>query len=90
MAKLDLARDALKFVENLPAKQFRQIVVRVLELAREPRQADSQRLQGYPYFRIDVGEYRVVYQLEGDTVRVLVIGKRNDDEVYRRLRRKEK
>jgi mRNA interferase RelE/StbE len=89
MPTLDLARDAAKFLERLPAKQFRQVVVRVLDLMREPRPPDSQQLRGYPFLRIDVGEYRVIYDIEGPVVRILVIGKRNDDEVYRRLRRKE-
>ena len=48
-----------------------------------------QLLRGYPFYRIDVGEYRVIYDLDGDVVRIILIGKRNDDEVYRRLRRKE-
>lgn len=39
--------------------------------------------------RVDIGEYRIVYEVERDTVRVLVIGKRNDDEGYRILGRKQ-
>jgi mRNA-degrading endonuclease RelE of RelBE toxin-antitoxin system len=38
--------------------------------------------------RNDVGEYRIVYDVQGDTLRVLVVGKRNDDAVYKALKRK--
>jgi mRNA interferase RelE/StbE len=34
-----------------------------------------------------VGEYRVVYRYDDESVYVVVCGKRNDDEVYRRLER---
>ena len=37
----------------------------------------------YSYRRVDVGEYRIVYDLPEDMVRVLLIGKRNDDAVYK-------
>ena len=33
------------------------------------------------------GEYRIVYRIDSDTLFVEIIGKRNDDEVYRQLRR---
>ena len=38
--------------------------------------------------RVDSGEYRIVYTVTEDTLRVVLIGKRNDDEVYRRLERR--
>ena len=39
------------------------------------------------YYLIDTGEFRVIYDIEGEeTVRIILAGKRNDDEVYKRLR----
>jgi len=87
MKKLDLSLRAVRFLESLPTKQFRQVVTAMLRLLRDPFPHDSRQLQGHPYHRIDVGEYRVVYRLEGDLLRVALIGKRNDDEVYRQLAR---
>jgi len=39
------------------------------------------------YWRLRVGDYRVIYKIKEDTVEILVIkvGIRRDDEVYRRL-----
>jgi mRNA interferase RelE/StbE len=45
-------------------------------------------LQGYSFLRVDIGEYRVVYRVENDCLMVACVGKRNDDEVYRLLKRK--
>jgi len=42
-----------------------------------------------PYFRADVGEYRVIYEIENDTMFLFIlIGKRNDDDIYKKLSRK--
>ena len=40
------------------------------------------------YRRADIGEYRIIYRVAGDTLEVLLIGKRNDDEVYHRFSRR--
>jgi len=56
-----------------------------LGLLKEPYPHDSAELKGADRGerRVDVGEYRVVYTFENDTISILVIGPRNDDEVYR-------
>jgi mRNA interferase RelE/StbE len=45
-------------------------------------------MRGYHYWRVDIGEYRIIYEVEGNTLCIILIGKRNDDEVYKKLRRK--
>jgi len=49
---------------------------------------DSKPLKGYSgYFATDIGEYRIIYTILEPEVRVELIGKRNDDEVYRKFKR---
>ena len=44
---------------------------------------DSKQLIGSPlYRRVDIGEYRIIYRVEKDTVKIAVVGKRNDDLKY--------
>jgi len=83
---LSLSRAAVRSLETLPAKQYRQVVRRIIMLMADPRPADAAKLKGYDYYRVTVGEYRIVFDIVDSVLRVLVIGKRNDDEVYRRLR----
>jgi mRNA interferase RelE/StbE len=83
---LSLSRAAVRFLDTLPPKQHRQVTRRVIMLMADPRPADAERLKGYDYHRVTAGEYRVVYDVRDGVLRVIVIGKRNDDEVYRRLR----
>jgi len=86
--KLDVGREAGKFLASLPPKQFRQVVLRIFDLLREPLAADTLALRGNADFRrADIGEYRIIYRLEAEVVKVALVGKRNDDEVYRRFKR---
>ena len=50
----------------------------------------SEQLSGYQgFYRVDSGEYRIVYRFfsEKDLVEVILVGKRNDDDAYKRLKR---
>jgi len=85
MLKLSISKQAHKFLDNLPAKQFRQIVKKIFVLLENPTPHDSKELKGYPFLRNDVGEYRIVYDVKEDVLRIIVVGKRNDSEVYKRI-----
>lgn len=87
MLKLDLTKAALGFFEQLPPKQFRQVANKVFSLMENPEPHDSKELVGHPFRRADVGEYRIVYRVEDDILKVALIGKRNDGDVYKRLKR---
>ena len=83
--KLLVSKEAHRFLDSLPPKQFRQVIRKVLSLLDDPRPHDTEQLKGYPFLRNDVGEYRIVYDVRGDTLRLILIGKRNDDEICRKL-----
>lgn len=85
---IDLTRRAQKFLSDLQPKQFKQVANKILSLSREPYPQDCKHLSGHPGFRrVDVGEFRVCYEASDDVVRVAVVGRRNDDAVYKELRR---
>lgn len=90
MPRVDLHKSAVRFLDRLPPKQKRQVAVRIANLARDPAPQDAKLLKGFehPFRRADMGEYRIVYLVLDDVLHVLVVGKRNDYEVYRQLRRR--
>jgi len=90
MLRIDIARRVEKFQAKLPPKHRRQIAARILDLAGNPGAPDIKKLQGSDYRRADIGEYRIVYEVAADVLRVLLVGKRNDDEVYKALKRLER
>jgi mRNA interferase RelE/StbE len=90
MAKLDGLATVLDFLKGLQPKIAAQIAKKVLALNIEPLPTDSKALSGYKdYYRVDSGEYRIVYKFlpQDDLVEVILVGKRNDDDVYKRLKR---
>ncbi len=86
---LKISRQAGRFIKTLPPKQYKQIVSTVLALLNDPEPHDSKQLKGSKDSnrRADIGEYRIVYRAENENLLVLVIGKRNDDSVYKILDR---
>jgi mRNA interferase RelE/StbE len=85
---LDLTRQAIDFVDRLQPKQQRQIGERLTQLANDPNSLPTEQLKGYaPWRRLKSGEFRIVYEVDGNTLKIHLIGKRNDDDIYRALQR---
>ena len=89
MLTLRLEHQADKFLAKLPPKQAGQIGRKLEGLLTNPFPSDSKQLKGSSYRGTDIGEYRIIYRIEGNIFSVQLIGKRNDDEVYRKLKRME-
>ena len=86
----NLSRDARDFIEKLPHKHAKQVLLKILDLCRNPQPPDSSQLKNCEegYRRADIGEYRIIYRVLGDILEIPLVGKRNDDEVYRRFARR--
>jgi mRNA interferase RelE/StbE len=88
MRTIELSKQAGAFLRQLPGKHARQIIERLDLLAEDAENLQSEILKGYaPMRRLRAGEYRIVFLVEGDVVQVRLIGKRNDDDVYKTLER---
>jgi mRNA interferase RelE/StbE len=61
---------------------------KILSLLSDPMPPDSLQLKGFDnYRRTDSGEFRIVYRFDDTTIAISLVGKRNDDEVYRQLKK---
>jgi mRNA interferase RelE/StbE len=87
MLKVNLTKQAVKVLKSLPQKQSKQLATKVQELRVNPLPHDHKKLKGYPYLRVDVGEYRIIYAYDQDILEVYIIDKRNDGEVYKKMKR---
>ena len=90
MAKLDGLEAVLDFLKGLQPKMAAQIAKKTLSPNINPLPTDSKQLKGYPgYYRVDCGEYRIIYRFKPkeDLVEVILVGKCNDDDVYKKLER---
>ena len=77
------------FLATLPSKQKAQIAIKMLELFNNPRPHDSIQVKGSVKgcFRVDIGEYRIVYTFVDNELQIDMLGKRNDDEIYKKFKK---
>ena len=90
MIEIQVKPKVIKFLQTLPPKHKRQIKDHILSLQKNPIPHDAKKLVGYEnYLRIDIGEYRVIYRYDTELkiITIVLVGKRNDDEVYRIAKR---
>lgn len=92
MIKVDFSRRASDVARRLQPKPARQVSAAIIRLRLDPHPQDCKKLRGTDLLRVDVGEYRILYRVAKDedapVLHIEAIGKRNDDEVYRRQRRR--
>ncbi len=83
---LRIAKAAEKELCALQPKQFKQLARKIFSLQSNPTPQDSKRLKGYPgCYRVDQGEFRILYRIDAEEIQVFKVGKRDDGEVYRNL-----
>ena len=84
---LRIKKSVRKQLLKLQPKFFKQVMSKILSLTDNPRPQDYKALQGYPdYYRVDQGEFRIVYEIGEEEIKIVWIGKCNDDEVYQNLK----
>ena len=89
MLLLKVNKSSVKFIENLQPKHKQQVVAKINSLKSDPYPIDSKKLLGYDScLRCDCGEYRVIYTVNKQSLEIFLVGKRNDDEVYDKFKRR--
>ena len=80
MYQLVIDRYAQKQLGKIPPPYFNRIVKAVNELVKEPWPYGYRKLTGRSGYRIRVGDYRIIYNIEDKvlTVFVIEIGYRKD------------
>ena len=80
MYQLVIDRYAQKQLGKIPPPHFNRIIKAINELADNARPIGYRKLTGRPGYRIRIGDYRVIYNIEDKilTVFVIDIGYRKD------------
>lgn len=81
--QLRIKPSARKELEQLNDSMLRRIDEVIGKLSNHPRPVGSKKLVGAPLYRIRIGIYRVVYEIDDNrkTVTIVTVGHRGD--VYR-------
>jgi len=76
-----------KDLQSIPRPLIARILTRIERLPSDPFPPQSAKLQGAErLYRVRVGDYRIVYEVDLDARHILVHYVRNRRDVYRRLR----
>jgi len=78
-------RPARKSLERLHPKVRRQIYDKLHQLQGNPRPQDMKSLRGGIGYRVDSGEYRILYEVDDAQKRVSVRVIKHRKDVYRNL-----
>lgn len=79
---------AVRDLRKLPEDIRRRVAARIDDLAGDPRPVGSEALHGAAdLYRVRVGDYRIVYQVESKALVVLVVHVGHRREVYRQIGR---
>jgi mRNA interferase RelE/StbE len=74
---------AQRALHRLPQRDSRRILARIAGLSTQPLPPGAKKLTGTSWYRIRVGDYRVVYAIENQQLLILVIRIGHRREVYR-------
>lgn len=85
MYQVDILRRAQKELAALPADTYERLKRELWKLADEPRPSGARKLLAREGWRLRVGRYRVIYQIDdgAKVITILHVGHRKD--VYRDL-----
>ncbi|HLF53851.1 MAG TPA: type II toxin-antitoxin system RelE/ParE family toxin [Candidatus Nanoarchaeia archaeon] len=76
MFQIDWKENAIENLNKLEASISQRIFKKVDELADNPFSKDIKRLKGSDHFRLRVGDYRVIFSIEGNLIIILKVGHR--------------
>jgi mRNA interferase RelE/StbE len=81
--KVQIKPSAVKELEKVPSPDRQRIVIRIQNLAMDPRPPGVEKLTGQNRYRVRQGNYRIVYEIVDAELVVLVVRVGNRREVYR-------
>lgn len=75
-----------KDLQSIPRSFVARIIARIERLPSDPFPFQSAKLQGAErLYRLRVGDYRIVYEVDSDALHIIVQYVRHRRDVYRRL-----
>ncbi|NNE45120.1 MAG: type II toxin-antitoxin system RelE/ParE family toxin [Rhodothermales bacterium] len=79
-----IKRSARKELEDVANRtDRRRIVARIRQLSDDPRPVGSQKLSGQELYRVRQGDYRIVYTVDDDSSKVVIVKIGHRKDVYR-------
>jgi mRNA interferase RelE/StbE len=81
--KIEIKRSASKELNSLPNKEIKKIINSINQLIENPRPINSKKLSASERYRLRVGDYRILYEIEDLILIVHIIKIAHRKDVYR-------
>ncbi len=78
------SESAAKELKKLNRTVANRIYKKVSQLGENPYHFDVIKMVGDPYFRLRVGDYRVIFNIQNDMLRILVLKVGHRKNVYKK------
>lgn len=82
--RIEFSKRVRKDFKGLPRDNANRILRKIEALALNPHPPDSKKLTNDEAYRIRIGNYRVLYDIQNDRLIVLILKVGNRQDVYRR------
>ncbi len=86
--KIVLAKSAVKELESLPTKLHDKVIEHLRQLEENPRIFGVEKLTVREAYKLRVGSYRIIYEIDDTTQEVKVLIVEDRKQVYKRLKRR--
>ncbi len=80
---VSIKRSAQKALIRLPENDYQRVFAAIEALANDPRPEGSKKLKGRDGWRLRIGNYRVIYEINDRALAVLVVDVVHRREAYR-------
>lgn len=80
--QITIKRRASKVLANLPDKDYRKVRDAIRELADNPRPQGCLKLTGREGWRIRIGNYRVIYQINDPEKKIILLDLGHRRDIY--------
>ncbi len=81
--KIEFKKTAAKELNSLPNREIKKIVVAINLLVENPRPTNSKKLSGSERYRLRIGDYRILYEIENQVLIIYIVKIAHRKDVYR-------
>lgn len=81
--KIEFKKSASKELKSLPKKEIKRILQSIDQLIENPRPINSKKLSASEKYRLRVGDYRVLYEIQDGVLIIYIIRIAHRKEVYK-------
>ena len=83
--RIEIDQGAKRQLKKISQAMLQQIGAAIDALALDPRPQGSTKLKASDFYRVRVGDYRIIYEIQDKHLIVLVVSVGNRRDIYKKL-----